>query len=122
MLLVGVQRFYPVQAERGGGGCRPLYPKFSAPPAGPLQAAEATFPIWHRFLPTCWDFESVTQFICVLFVFSQDCSFVSYSHRAKLMCPILILTGLFICVLFSQGKTNVKCVLILIYKNNKYLY
>ena len=44
MLLVGVQRFYPVQAERGGGGCRPLYPKFSAPPAGPLQAAEATFP------------------------------------------------------------------------------
>jgi len=27
---------------------------------------------------------------CVLF--SQDCSFVSYSHRAKKMCPIL--TGL----------------------------
>ena len=24
--------------------CRLLYPKFSAPPAGPLQAAEATFP------------------------------------------------------------------------------
>jgi len=40
----GIQRFYPVQAERGGGGSRPLYPKFSAPPAGPLQAAEATFP------------------------------------------------------------------------------
>ena len=39
-----IQRFDPVQAERGGGGCRPLYPKFSAPPAGPLQAAEATFP------------------------------------------------------------------------------
>jgi len=34
-----IQRFDPVQAERGGGGCRPLYPKFSAPPAGPLQAA-----------------------------------------------------------------------------------
>jgi len=39
-----IQRFDPVQAERGGGGCRPLYPKFSAPPVGPLQAAEATFP------------------------------------------------------------------------------
>ena len=39
-----IQRFDPVQAERGGGGCRPLYPKFSAPPAGPLQAAGATFP------------------------------------------------------------------------------
>ena len=39
-----IQRFDPVQAARGGGGCRPLYPKFSATPAGPLQAAEATFP------------------------------------------------------------------------------
>ena len=39
-----IQRFDPVQAERGGGGCRPLYPNFLAPPAGPLQAAEATFP------------------------------------------------------------------------------
>jgi len=36
-----IQRFDPVQAERGGGGCRPLYPNFLAPPAGPLQAAEA---------------------------------------------------------------------------------
>jgi len=35
-----------------------MYPKFSAPPAGPLQAAEATFLIWHKFLPTYWDFES----------------------------------------------------------------
>ena len=39
-----LQRFDPVQAERGGGGGWPPYPKFSAPPAGPLQAAEATFP------------------------------------------------------------------------------
>ena len=39
-----IQRFDPVQAERGGDGCRPLYPNLSAPPAGPLKAAEATFP------------------------------------------------------------------------------
>ena len=49
--------------------------------------------------------------ICVLF--SQGKTFVSYSHRAKLLCPILtgdrakkmypILTGQNLCVLFSQG-------------------
>ena len=61
----------------------------------------------HRALHLC----PAGQNLCVLF--SQGSSFVSYSHRAKIMCPILtgdkdeqmrpILTGLFICVLFSQG-------------------
>ena len=32
---------------------------------------------------------------------------MSYSHRAKLLCPILILTGPNFCVLFSQGQTFV---------------
>ena len=36
---------------------------------------------------------------CVLF--SQGTTFVSYSHRAPLLCPIL--TGMNKCVLFSQG-------------------
>jgi hypothetical protein len=49
--------------------------------------------------------------ICVLF--SQGNTFVSYSHRAELVCPISyshraklvcpILTGQHFCVLFSQG-------------------
>ena len=55
-----IQRFYPVQAERGagGGGCRPLYPKFSAPPAGGrTRPRRPLFLIWHRYLPTYWDFE-----------------------------------------------------------------
>ena len=57
------------------------------------------------------------QFICVLspniltgliicVLFSQGKTFVSYSHRAKILCPIR-LTGQKNCILFSQGKTCV---------------
>jgi len=72
----------------------PCTPNFRRLRRGRSRPRRPLFLIWHRFLPTYWDFESGdTVHLCPIRILTG--LFISH------LCPIL--TGQNLCVLFSQG-------------------